>query len=152
LSDARNQLLRYALSLPGAWEDHPWGEDVAKVGKKIFAFFGREGDDSFLGVKLTRSLLYARSRPFVQKKFGYGLDASGWVAVRIPRGEAVPVDLLREWIDESYELVAPKRGIGVSRPIRSDRAPKPKARRARTGSGSRRAARRRAAKSTKRAG
>ena len=28
---------------PGTHEDHPWGEHVAKVGKKVFVFFGRRG-------------------------------------------------------------------------------------------------------------
>jgi predicted DNA-binding protein (MmcQ/YjbR family) len=118
VSSVRKQLLRHALSLPGAWEDHPWGEDVVKVGKKIFVFLGLEGPDSFVGVKLRRSLLYARSRPFTQK-FGYGLDAAGWVAVRIPKGDEVPVDLLREWIEESYEAVAPKRSTRPAPPERS---------------------------------
>ncbi len=33
--------LVYALAKPGAWQDEPWeGDPVAKVGPKIFAFFG----------------------------------------------------------------------------------------------------------------
>ncbi len=39
----RDDLLGFALSLPEAWEDHPWGENVAKVRKKVFAFFGVPG-------------------------------------------------------------------------------------------------------------
>ncbi len=39
-TDVRAQLLEYALSLPEAYLDHPWGEDVAKVNRKVFAFFG----------------------------------------------------------------------------------------------------------------
>ena len=36
----RRRLLAFALKLPGAYLDHPWGEDVAKVNKKVFAFLG----------------------------------------------------------------------------------------------------------------
>ena len=45
ISATRKALLAHALRHDGAWEDHPWGEDVAKVGKKIFVFFGQEGPD-----------------------------------------------------------------------------------------------------------
>jgi predicted DNA-binding protein (MmcQ/YjbR family) len=79
-SRAKTALRRYALTLPGAWEDHPWGEDVAKVGKKVFVFFGRPLDVALMvGVKLPASLLYARSRQFTVP-FGYGMDRHGWVA------------------------------------------------------------------------
>ena len=33
---ARAALRRYALGLPGAHEDFPWGESVVKVSKKVF--------------------------------------------------------------------------------------------------------------------
>ena len=45
---SRPQLLReFALTLPGAWEDFPWGDTVIKVRKKIFVFLG-EGDEVVL--------------------------------------------------------------------------------------------------------
>ena len=38
----------FASGLPEAWEDHPWGESVFNVGKKVFVFFGfLETDDGF---------------------------------------------------------------------------------------------------------
>ena len=37
---------------------------------------------------------------------GYGMDKSGWVAARFGKGDAIPLQLLLTWIDESYETVA----------------------------------------------
>ena len=96
---ARKQLRAHALKHPEAWADEPWpGDHVIKVGKKIFVFLGGEGSEVGLGVKLPRSLLFARAQTFVQK-MGYGMDKSGWVAARFGKGEKIPLDLLRSWID-----------------------------------------------------
>jgi predicted DNA-binding protein (MmcQ/YjbR family) len=105
---ARSELRKLAFSLPGAWEDHPWGEDVAKVGTKVFVSFGREADFG-IGVKLDRSRLFALTQPGV-KEMGYGLGRSGWVEVRVGKGD-IPLAMYREWILESYELVAPKQKV-----------------------------------------
>ena len=35
---AREQLRTFALGLPGAYEEFPWGESVVKVNKKMFVF------------------------------------------------------------------------------------------------------------------
>ena len=103
---ARKQLRAHALKHPEAWADEPWpGDHVIKVGKKIFVFLGGEGSEVGLGVKLPRSLLFARAQTFVQK-MGYGMDKSGWVAVRLGKGDRIPLSLLLTWIDESYETVA----------------------------------------------
>jgi predicted DNA-binding protein (MmcQ/YjbR family) len=102
----RKQLRAYALKHAEAWADEPWpGDHVVKVRKKVFAFLGGEGADVSVGVKLPRSLLFARAQPFVTK-MGYGMDKSGWVVARFGKGEKVPLALLRSWIDESYETVA----------------------------------------------
>jgi predicted DNA-binding protein (MmcQ/YjbR family) len=39
---------------------------------------------------------------------GYGLGAHGWVTVPL-HGPGVTLPLLREWVEESYRIVAPKR-------------------------------------------
>jgi predicted DNA-binding protein (MmcQ/YjbR family) len=97
----------FAFSLPEAYEDHPWGESVAKVGKKVFVFFGSsEGDGPFgFSVKLPMSSDEALSMPFTEPT-GYGLERGHWVTVRPP--DDTPVDLLLAWIEESYRSVAPK--------------------------------------------
>jgi predicted DNA-binding protein (MmcQ/YjbR family) len=100
-------LRAFAFGLPEAWEDHPWGESVAKVGKKVFVFFGTtDGDEPFgFSVKLPISNDEALSMPFTVPT-GYGLDRGHWVTVRPPAD--TPVDLLLAWIEESYRTVAPK--------------------------------------------
>jgi predicted DNA-binding protein (MmcQ/YjbR family) len=107
---AKAQLRKHALSFESAYEDHPWGENVAKVNKKVFVFLGVADDQSeyLMGVKLTHSLLYAHSRPDVEA-MGYGLGKAGWCNVKRPARGAVDMKLIKEWIAESYEAVAPKR-------------------------------------------
>ena len=112
LKAAKAQLLKYALAKPGATLDHPWGENVAKVRGKVFVFFGLETSPGVMGVKLAKALLYAKSLPYVEP-MSYGLGKSGWVSVNTPKG-VPPVRMFEEWIDESYENVAPKRKTPVS--------------------------------------
>jgi predicted DNA-binding protein (MmcQ/YjbR family) len=102
-------LLAHALAKPGAWEDHPWGETVAKVGKKVFVFLGKsEGGGFSMSAKLPVTHPTALAQPFARPT-GYGLGASGWVTAAFAGGAKVPLDLLRQWIDESYRAVAPKK-------------------------------------------
>ena len=98
----------YALGLPGAWEDHPWGESAMKVGKKVFAFLGVPGAGFGMGVKLPHSAGALLSMPFARPA-GYGLGKSGWVEMKFGEdADAPPLDLLLEWVEESYRAIAPK--------------------------------------------
>jgi predicted DNA-binding protein (MmcQ/YjbR family) len=117
---AKARLLKYALAKPETTLEHPWGENVAKVRGKVFVFFGTDtSTEGLMGVKLTNALLYAKSLPYVEP-MGYGLGKSGWVGVNAPKG-AIRMQMLEEWIDESYANVAPKR---VSRAAASPRGAK----------------------------
>ncbi|MBI4955987.1 MAG: MmcQ/YjbR family DNA-binding protein [Myxococcales bacterium] len=123
-------LCAFALGLPGAYEDHPWGEIVAKVNKKVFVFFGTpEGNaEGFgMGVKLPASAALALELPFVEPA-GYGLGKSGWVTVKFRPGELPPAALLKEWIVESYRAVAPKKLAAALAPAELAPAKKPRAR------------------------
>ena len=103
-------LLAHALALPEAWEDHPWGENVAKVGKKVFVFFGvpdPRGEQLIVCVKLPRSGVTALDLPFTEPA-GYGMGKSGWVAARIGPGDKPELSMLKGWIEESYRSIAPK--------------------------------------------
>lgn len=103
----RQRLRSHALGLPEAWEDHPWGETVVKVGKKVFAFLGTDGSaEPGVWLKLTVSQPLALAQPGVEPAT-YGLGKSGWVSVKI--SAETPFEMLREWLEESYRAVAPKR-------------------------------------------
>jgi len=103
----RAKLLAFALSLPEAVEDHPWNETVAKVRKKVFVFFGSDPTRDRITVKLVESHGHALSIEGAEPT-GYGLGKAGWVTVPVD-AEDVDVLLLRDWIEESYRIVAPKR-------------------------------------------
>ena len=105
----RRNLLAFSLTFPGAFEDHPWGESVAKVNGKIFVFFGAgEGTDTIgIAVKLDESLEQALTVPGASPT-GYGLGRAGWVSVPL-LPTTPPLDVLKDWVEESYRRVAPKR-------------------------------------------
>jgi predicted DNA-binding protein (MmcQ/YjbR family) len=112
--DRTNEALRaFALGLPEAWEDRPWGESVAKVGKKVFAFFGTEetcADAVAVGVKLPTSADAVLAEPGAER-MGYNLGKAGWIWAKFTAKEVPPVELICEWIEESYRAVAPKKLI-----------------------------------------
>jgi predicted DNA-binding protein (MmcQ/YjbR family) len=104
------EVLRFALGLPGAWEDHPWEETVAKVGKKVFVFFGSEASPTWpsMTVKLVESHGQAMAIPGTEPT-GYGLGKSGWVTIPFGSRLLPPLGVLTDLVEESYRLVAPRR-------------------------------------------
>ncbi|MFJ8134976.1 MmcQ/YjbR family DNA-binding protein [Streptomyces sp. NPDC096013] len=108
----RAKVREFALGLPGAVEEFPWGESVAKVGRKVFVFLG-VGDGSHppgMTVKLTDEAAHAHAltAPGAEPA-GYGLGRAGWVRVPLA-GQGVPAaELLCNWVEESYRAIAPKR-------------------------------------------
>ncbi|MEU5211026.1 MmcQ/YjbR family DNA-binding protein [Streptomyces sp. NPDC020742] len=110
----RERVRRFALGLPGAVEEFPWGESVIKVNKKVFVFLGVEDGSHPLGitVKLTdpEAHAHALSSPGAVPA-GYGLGASGWVRVPLVEAGAAQAELLCDWAEESYRVIAPKKLI-----------------------------------------
>jgi predicted DNA-binding protein (MmcQ/YjbR family) len=106
LSAAVQVLRRFALRYPEASEDFPWGERTIKVRGKIFVFLNHDGEQLSLTVKLPHSADAALGLPFTSPT-RYRLGRSGWVSVRFPKGSVIPLDMFRDWIDESYCAVAP---------------------------------------------
>jgi predicted DNA-binding protein (MmcQ/YjbR family) len=108
--DVRGELLSFALSLPEAVAAQPWGEDVVKVRGKIFVFAGSTGARR-VTVKLAESHAHALSIDGAEPA-GYGLGKAGWVTVPLRAPEVSP-DILRDWVEESYRIVAPKRLVSL---------------------------------------
>jgi predicted DNA-binding protein (MmcQ/YjbR family) len=106
--DPADELRRFALTFPNTHEDHPWGEIALKVAKKVFVFLGDAGGGIRMSVKLKASHLAALELPFCAPT-AYGLGKSGWVTVSFDAKASVPVSLLKEWIEESFRSVAPKK-------------------------------------------
>lgn len=92
-----------ALSFPGAWEDHPWGDTVVKVGKKIFAFLGEEMISLKLPESNAAALAIEGARPTP-----YGLGKAGWVTIPL-HAALPPLEVMCDWLEESYRAIAPKK-------------------------------------------
>lgn len=109
MSKIWESLRNHALSLPESYEDHPWGESVAKVNNKVFVFMG-SGEPPHgpaMSVKLAESNGQALMAKGAEPT-GYGLARGGWVTIPLKRG-CPPLSVLKDWIEESYRLIAPKK-------------------------------------------
>ena len=110
LAQAESALKKAALTYPESYQEFPWGHCAVKVKGKVFLFLsnGKSPDGAFsLSVKLPLSGKLALSLPFASPT-EYGLGKSGWVTARFHNGDNVPIDMLAEWLNESYRAIAPK--------------------------------------------
>ena len=103
------ELRAFGLAYPGAHTKSPWpGHLDLAVNDKTFAYLSIEGEPFSISCKLPRSSSIALMLPFA-KPTPYGLGKSGWVSATPPADTPVPVDVFKEWIDESYRAQAPKK-------------------------------------------
>ncbi|TLS47924.1 MmcQ/YjbR family DNA-binding protein [Streptomyces montanus] len=108
------QVRDFALGLPGAAEEFPWGESVAKVNKKVFVFLGVDDGSHPLGitVKLKDDAAHAHAMTSPGAgPAGYGLGKAGWVSIPLEEKGAPAAELLCDWVEESFRTIAPKKLI-----------------------------------------
>ena len=110
LTKGGTALRKFALTLPDAHEDFPWGHVAVKIGKKAFVFIAAENGVTSMSAKLPLSKKKALSHSFAAPT-EYGLGKHGWVTFTIPRGADLPTELLHDAILESFRAIAPKRAV-----------------------------------------
>jgi predicted DNA-binding protein (MmcQ/YjbR family) len=108
-NSALKELRAFGLAYPGAHLKSPWpGHLDLAVKDKTFAYLSIEGEPLGISCKLPHSNAVALLLPFTEPT-AYGLGKSGWVSAKFPAGRKPPVEMLKEWIDESYRAQAPKK-------------------------------------------
>ena len=103
-----DEVVAYCLAKPGAWRDEPWeGDGVAKVGPKIFAFFGSGGPSVGLKCGPDRDVAdeWLTRYPDDATVMAY-IGRSGWNTLTV--GGAIPDDEIIDAIDASYDAVVAK--------------------------------------------
>jgi hypothetical protein len=110
---AIEQLRAWGLArYPGSTLKSPWpGHADLAVKDKTYAYLSSNDDpEPGLSCKLPHSSDVALLLPFASPTT-YGLGKSGWVTASFKPQDAVPIDLMKAWIDESYRAQAPKKLI-----------------------------------------
>jgi predicted DNA-binding protein (MmcQ/YjbR family) len=103
------ELRAFGLAFPGAHTKSPWpGHLDLAVNDKTFAYLSIEGEPFSISCKLPESSEVALMLPFCTPT-AYGLGKSGWVSASPPASKGVPVEMFKQWIDESYRAQAPKK-------------------------------------------
>jgi predicted DNA-binding protein (MmcQ/YjbR family) len=125
LPKAEQAIAQWAAGYPEVVEEAPWGHRAFKVRNKTFLFLGCDADELGFSVKLPQSGLEVLGLPFAEPT-GYGLGKSGWVSFKFGPKDSVPLELIEEWLRESFVAIAPKK---LSATLESDSAPplKPRA-------------------------
>ncbi|WP_230688776.1 MmcQ/YjbR family DNA-binding protein [Micromonospora sp. WMMD558] len=106
----REEMRAYCLGKPGAWLDQPWeGDEVVKVGSRIFAFLGSAEAEPRIGVKCgpNRDVAdeWIHRYPADAKPSPY-IGRSGWNTLRLD-GE-IEDEELTVAVDASYDAVVAK--------------------------------------------
>ena len=98
----------YCLSKPGAEETMPFGPDtlVYKVNNKIFLLVGLDSADLRFNVKCDPDKAIELRDEYACVLPGFHMNKKHWNTVVVDG--SVSNALLKEWIDHSYSLVAPK--------------------------------------------
>ncbi|MCA1703066.1 MAG: MmcQ/YjbR family DNA-binding protein [Actinobacteria bacterium] len=98
-------LRKYCLSKAGAVDEHPFGPGalVIKVGGKMFAIIGEDSSPLTVSLKCEPEVASMLRKAHRAVAPGYHLSKKHWNTVTLDG--SVEDGLVREWIDDSYDLV-----------------------------------------------
>jgi predicted DNA-binding protein (MmcQ/YjbR family) len=117
--DQRTRALAMPLELPGATLTHPFGDDVnvykvgiatatdagtgRHAGGKLFALIGLWGDPGVITLKVDPEVgpTLIAEHPAIEP--GYHMNKRHWISVTLDG--SVPDALLRELVEDSYDLI-----------------------------------------------
>ena len=97
-----------ALSLPEATEGIVCQRAAFEAGNKRFLFLEAKSDSCLLMLKL-QDLLAEANRLAAKFPDCYQVGATGWVTAIFTRAIGPPPGLLKRWVDESYQLLVPRK-------------------------------------------
>ncbi len=103
------QLRSHCLAMPGAVEEYPFGPatTVFKVGGKIFAIASLAGEPLTVSLKCEPELSEMLRAGHDSIVPGYHLNKRHWITVTL--GSDAPDALVRDLVEDSYDLVRPRR-------------------------------------------
>jgi predicted DNA-binding protein (MmcQ/YjbR family) len=102
------ELRRTCLRYPGAEETFPFGEvtSVFKVAGKIFALSPLRAKVLTVSVKCEPELAEQLRDTYPAIEPGYHLDKRHWITITLDG--SLPADMIRDLVEDSYDLVKPK--------------------------------------------
>ena len=107
---SRRQLIDYGLSLPGAYEEHPFGDGTLALryqgNKKIFALFLSYQGQELLNLKCDPLLADIMRQQFQGVQPGYHMNKTHWISVVL--GSDVPREDMLRLMEHSFDLIRGK--------------------------------------------
>jgi predicted DNA-binding protein (MmcQ/YjbR family) len=106
-----DELRAWCLEMPGAVETFPFNPEtsVFKIGEKgkLFALSALDGDPLKVSLKADPEIVVSMQRSYEAVGPGYHLNKRHWVTITV--GGDLPDARIRDLVEDSYDLVKPKR-------------------------------------------
>ena len=117
-------LRTYCLAKPGAEETLPFGPDtlVFKVGGKMFLLTSLDTEDLQFNVKCDPDKAVELREQYDCVQPGYHMNKKHWNTITVDG--SVSTTLLKEWIDDSYNLIVAGLPVAAKSKLKAKKAKK----------------------------